>query len=113
VHPELQGSSEVTLRVDRADLVPTRAQPAGVQQVRRAGRGLPPVLSGGERAAARWDPAGTGDALAEEHSHLHVLWREPYTVARGRDAQTQLSESSERRRGLSELKFTVSGASWS
>ena len=82
--PESKGGSEATVRIAKADLVPTEANL------------LPAYGSFGELVAAcerfcakvnerphsetRRAPA---DALAEERGHLHVLPREPYTAALG------------------------------
>ena len=82
--PESKGGSEATVRLAKADLVPTEANL------------LEEYRSFGELAAAcDWfcaDVNGrphseTGrapaEALAEERAHLHVLPREPYTAALG------------------------------
>ena len=82
--PESKGGSEATVRVAKADLVPTETNllddygsfgelGAGCERFCTEVNGRPHRETG--RAPV--------DALAEERAHLHVLPREPYTAALG------------------------------
>ena len=82
--PESKGGSEATVRVAKADLVPTEANL--LEEYRRFGE----LVAACERFCAEVNGrphSETGrapvDALAEERGHLHVLPREPYTAALG------------------------------
>jgi hypothetical protein len=82
--PESKGGSEATVRVAKADLVPTDANL--LDEYERFGE----LVSACERLCAEvngWPHSETGrapaDALAEERGHLHLLPREPYTAALG------------------------------
>jgi len=82
--PESKGGSEATVRVAKADLVPTEAN------LLEAYGSFGELAAACERFCAEVNArphSETGrapkDALAEERGHLHVLPREPYTAALG------------------------------
>jgi transposase len=82
--PESKGGSEATVRIAKADLVPTEANllPAygAFGELVEACERLCDEMN--ERPHSETKRAPT-DALAEERDHLHVLPREPYTAALG------------------------------
>ena len=83
--PQSKGGSEATVKIAKADLVPTDPQPA------RRVRGLRRARA--RRASSSWprstrartgSPAGRrSEMLAEEHEHLHRLPRLPHTLCFG------------------------------
>jgi transposase len=82
--PESKGGSEATVRVAKADLVPTEANLlddyASFAELAAACERFSAEVNGRPHSVTRRVPA---DALVEERSHLHVLPREPYTAALG------------------------------
>jgi hypothetical protein len=82
--PESKGGSEATVRVAKADLVPTEANllPAygSFGELVAACERFCAKVNGRLHGETRRAPV---DALAEERGHLHVLPREPYTAALG------------------------------
>lgn len=82
--PESKGGSEATVRVAKADLVPTEAnlldEYSSFGELVAACERFCTKVNGRPHAETRRAPA---DMLAEERSHLHVLPREPYTAALG------------------------------
>ena len=82
--PESKGGSEATVRVAKADLVPTEANllPAygSFGELVAACEQFCAKVNGRPHTETRRAP---DDALAEERGHLHVLPREPYTAALG------------------------------
>jgi hypothetical protein len=79
-----KGGSEATVRVAKADLVPTEAnlldEYGSFGELVAACERFCEKVNGRPHAETRRAPA---DALAEERGHLHVLPREPYTAALG------------------------------
>jgi hypothetical protein len=82
--PESKGGSEATVRLAKADLVPTEAN------LLEAYRSFGELAAACERFCAEVNGRPHSetrrlpvDALAEEGGHLHVLPREPYTAALG------------------------------
>src|SRR5437660_1926129 len=82
--PESKGGSESTVRVAKADLVPTEAnlleEYRSFGELVEACERFNTEVNGRPHTETRRVPA---DALAEERGHLHVLPREPYTAALG------------------------------
>ncbi len=82
--PESKGGSEATVRVAKADLVPTEAnlldEYGSFDELVGACERFCREVNGRPHSETRRTPA---DALAEERCHLHVLPREPYTAALG------------------------------
>jgi hypothetical protein len=82
--PESKGGSEATVRVAKADLVPTEAnlldEYGSFGELVAACERFCTKVNGRLHAETRRAPT---DVLAEERSHLHVLPREPYTAALG------------------------------
>jgi transposase len=82
--PESKGGSEATVRVAKADLVPTEANllPAygAFSELATACERFCDEVNGRPHSETRRAPV---HALAEERSRLHVLPREPYTAALG------------------------------
>ena len=82
--PESKGGSESTVRVAKADLVPTEANLLDAYrsfgELVEACERFNTEVNGRPHTETRRAPA---DALAEERGHLHVLPREPYTAALG------------------------------
>lgn len=82
--PESKGGSEATVRVAKADLVPTETnlldEYDSFGELVAACERFCTKVNGRPHAETRRVPA---DALAEERSHLHVLPQEPYTAALG------------------------------
>jgi transposase len=82
--PESKGGSEATVRVAKADLVPTEANLlddySSFGELVAACERFNAKVNGRPHGETRRVPE---DALAEERSHLHVLPREPYTAALG------------------------------
>jgi transposase len=82
--PETKGGSEATVRVAKADLVPTEANLltayATFREAVVAGEELMATLNERPHRATRRPPA---EMLAEERQHLHTLPAEPYAAALG------------------------------
>jgi hypothetical protein len=82
--PESKGGSEATVRLAKADLVPTEANLleayGNFGELAVACERFCTEVNERSHAETRRAPA---DALAEERGHLHVLPREPYTAALG------------------------------
>jgi transposase len=82
--PESKGGSEATVRLAKADLVPTDANLleayASFGALATACERFCAEVNGRPHSETRRLPV---DALAEERGHLHVLPREPYTAALG------------------------------
>jgi transposase len=82
--PESKGGSEATVRVAKADLVPTEANLledyGSFGELVEACERFCTKVNGRPHGVTRRVPE---DALAEERGHLHVLPREPYTAALG------------------------------
>jgi hypothetical protein len=84
VRPETKGGSEATVRVAKADLVPTEANLitayATFREAVVACEELMATLNERPHRATRQPPA---KMLAEERQHLHTLLAEPYAGALG------------------------------
>jgi transposase len=82
--PESKGGSEATVRVAKADLVPTEAnlldEYASFGELAAACERFCTEVNGRPHSETGRAPV---DALAEERGHLHMLPREPYTAALG------------------------------
>lgn len=82
--PQSKGGSEATVRIAKADLVPTAANLLGdyrtFGQLEAACRGFCEQVNDRAHRETRRRPA---DALAEEQTRLHPLPGEPFTVAFG------------------------------
>jgi transposase len=97
--PQSKGGSEATVRIAKADLVPTEANLRGEYRgVRGVGAGLPAVLRGGQRPGSPGDPPGTrrrvgrGTAAAASAAGpgLHVGVRADPAGQLGRHRATEL-----------------------
>jgi transposase len=82
--PESKGGSESTVRVAKADLVPTEAnlldQYSSFWELEEACRELEAEVNGREHRGTRRIPA---EMVVEERARLHPLPEEPYTLAFG------------------------------
>jgi transposase len=82
--PESKGGSEATVRVAKADLVPTEAnlldEYGSFGELAEACERFCTEVNERPHGETRRPPV---EALAEERGHLHVLPREPYTAALG------------------------------
>ena len=82
--PESKGGSEATVRVAKADLVPTEAnlleEYGSFGELAAACERFGAEVNGRPHSETGRAPVG---ALDEERAHLHVLPREPYTAALG------------------------------
>jgi hypothetical protein len=82
--PESKGGSEATVRVAKADLVPTEANLlddyGSFSELAEACEGFCAEVNGRLHTETGRVPT---TALAEERGHLHALPREPYTAALG------------------------------
>ena len=72
--PQSKGGSEATVRIAKADLVPTEPQsPRGVWVLRGARAGVRGVLRAGEHARAPGHAPSTGGDARQERERLHPL----------------------------------------
>ena len=83
--PQSKGGSEATVRIAKADLVPTEVEPAErVPHVRAAGDRLPGVLRAGQRPPAPGDPPPPGRGAGRGTRSGCIRCRaQPFTVAFG------------------------------
>ena len=101
--PQSKGGSEATVKIAKADLVPTDHNLRDeYQDFAAAGAGVRAVHGRGQHAPAPGHaPAADGDARRQEHEHLHRLPRLPHTVCFGQTRKVNWQSTiSGRRRDL-------------